>query len=368
MLQLPSWSSVLAALQDSAANSQAALHVNYYAGQFQAEAVQFVPPQTFFSDKEKFDDIQCVLNEGGQQNSLRDNFESLSNHNSAIHEQSDSTAQKRIRHRRTFKELSREIYCPIENCKRKYASRSSLSTHLRLKHSKEAQRQQMEEEAKKKRDSNRVPKPLMPKAPMCTAGFSGCDAQVVVPANITSLPFRTANLANVTNSHLPLRSEESTNPSKIAAVPSTIAKRRISLENLFLQPTKNLPPVERESTEGGIESEHQSSTPSSGPVTPLSVSGAALPCSKGWDGNMPQWQNEGAANDFLTNFVAKGFLENGMDMLISTFGEAQNSQNDTWPSWPLTQSSYMSAAIAAGAGTSIPRTVDFKDERTALVK
>eukprot|EP00123_Amoebidium_parasiticum_P013562 comp22027_c0_seq1/m.31964 comp22027_c0_seq1/g.31964 ORF comp22027_c0_seq1/g.31964 comp22027_c0_seq1/m.31964 type:complete len:427 (-) comp22027_c0_seq1:645-1925(-) len=40
----------------------------------------------------------------------------------------------RIRHRRTFKELSRDYTCPNEKCGRKYATRSSLATHVRLKH------------------------------------------------------------------------------------------------------------------------------------------------------------------------------------------------------------------------------------------
>lgn len=37
--------------------------------------------------------------------------------------------------RRTFKELVREIDCP--QCNRKYATRSSLATHMRLKHAME---------------------------------------------------------------------------------------------------------------------------------------------------------------------------------------------------------------------------------------
>eukprot|EP00121_Abeoforma_whisleri_P013669 Awhi_evm1s12616 len=41
---------------------------------------------------------------------------------------------KRIRHRRTFKELSREVSCPYPGCKRSYATKSSLATHVRLKH------------------------------------------------------------------------------------------------------------------------------------------------------------------------------------------------------------------------------------------
>eukprot|EP00122_Pirum_gemmata_P012219 Pgem_evm1s11348 len=41
---------------------------------------------------------------------------------------------RRIRHRRTFKQLSREVACPVDKCGRLYATKSSLATHMRLKH------------------------------------------------------------------------------------------------------------------------------------------------------------------------------------------------------------------------------------------
>eukprot|EP01134_Creolimax_fragrantissima_P001358 CFRG1358T1 len=41
---------------------------------------------------------------------------------------------KKPRSRRTFKELNREVICPKEGCTRRYATRSSLATHIRLKH------------------------------------------------------------------------------------------------------------------------------------------------------------------------------------------------------------------------------------------
>ncbi|KNC84004.1 hypothetical protein SARC_03765 [Sphaeroforma arctica JP610] len=41
---------------------------------------------------------------------------------------------KRPRARRTFKQLKREVQCTVEGCTRRYATSSSLQTHMRIKH------------------------------------------------------------------------------------------------------------------------------------------------------------------------------------------------------------------------------------------
>eukprot|EP00124_Ichthyophonus_hoferi_P001930 Ihof_evm3s116 gene=Ihof_evmTU3s116 len=46
----------------------------------------------------------------------------------------DKGDTSRRRHRRTYKELKRNIRCSFPNCDRVYASDSSLQTHMRLKH------------------------------------------------------------------------------------------------------------------------------------------------------------------------------------------------------------------------------------------
>lgn len=68
--------------------------------------------------------------------------------------------------RRTFKELQRELECPHEGCPRRYASRSSLATHVRLKHSLEAKQQQedMKMQRKKSFERQATPRPVRPRA------------------------------------------------------------------------------------------------------------------------------------------------------------------------------------------------------------
>lgn len=68
--------------------------------------------------------------------------------------------------RRTFKELFRELECPHETCTRRYASRSSLATHVRLKHSPEAKQQQEEakQQRKKSMEKTVTPRPVRPRA------------------------------------------------------------------------------------------------------------------------------------------------------------------------------------------------------------
>jgi hypothetical protein len=89
-------------------------------------------------------------------------------HSSPTSVKSQEPRQPRVR--RTFKELSRELECPHEDCKRRYASRSSLATHLRLKHSPEA-KQQQEEDAQRQAAHRRrsleipvTPRPVRPRA------------------------------------------------------------------------------------------------------------------------------------------------------------------------------------------------------------
>lgn len=71
--------------------------------------------------------------------------------------------------RRTFKELQRELQCPHEGCTRKYASRSSLATHVRLKHSPEAKQLQEEIKEQRKKCMERqhaiTPRPVRPRMP-----------------------------------------------------------------------------------------------------------------------------------------------------------------------------------------------------------
>eukprot|EP00123_Amoebidium_parasiticum_P001048 comp12035_c0_seq1/m.6736 comp12035_c0_seq1/g.6736 ORF comp12035_c0_seq1/g.6736 comp12035_c0_seq1/m.6736 type:complete len:183 (-) comp12035_c0_seq1:957-1505(-) len=114
--------------------------------------------------------MNCIV----QESPLVDTYNCVVGKQISFFQDAPSQAQstpKKIRHRRTFKELAREISCPVETCSRKYASRSSLSTHMRLKHSKEAQRQQEEEDAKRKKEQSRPPKLLKPKATQ-PAGFA----------------------------------------------------------------------------------------------------------------------------------------------------------------------------------------------------
>jgi hypothetical protein len=88
-------------------------------------------------------------------------------HSSPTSVKSQEPRQPRVR--RTFKELNRELECPHEDCKRRYASRSSLATHLRLKHSPEA-KQQQEEDAQRQAHRRRsldkpvTPRPVRPRA------------------------------------------------------------------------------------------------------------------------------------------------------------------------------------------------------------
>lgn len=79
----------------------------------------------------------------------------------------NETRQRRVR--RTFKELSRELECPQEGCARRYASRSSLATHIRLKHSPEAKQQQEEAklQRKKSQDKPSTPRPVRPRTLSC---------------------------------------------------------------------------------------------------------------------------------------------------------------------------------------------------------
>ncbi|KNC74847.1 hypothetical protein SARC_12613 [Sphaeroforma arctica JP610] len=73
---------------------------------------------------------------------------------------------RKSRHRRPFKDLSRDLQCTEEGCERKYASKSSLSTHYRLKHSPEAKAKEFErlEAIRHKSEERRTPRPVRPRA------------------------------------------------------------------------------------------------------------------------------------------------------------------------------------------------------------
>eukprot|EP01134_Creolimax_fragrantissima_P006841 CFRG6841T1 len=75
-------------------------------------------------------------------------------------------SQRRTRNRRPFKDLSRDMQCTEDGCERRYASKSSLSTHYRLKHSPEAKARERErlESIRLKSEERRTPRPVRPRS------------------------------------------------------------------------------------------------------------------------------------------------------------------------------------------------------------
>lgn len=83
-----------------------------------------------------------------------------------FHASSHAQDSRPPRVRRTFKELFRELECPHETCSRRYASRSSLATHVRLKHSPEAKQQHEDAKQQRKKSMEKTVtfRPVRPRA------------------------------------------------------------------------------------------------------------------------------------------------------------------------------------------------------------